>query len=254
MSVRDRDLLQKVGLSAAKVGELLGVSRQAISKGVAAERDYFDPTDLEHLTEAVGRRFPDKKPALQRAIGDMFETLAERFAAGGESRAVETALAQAERVWLVLPRFPTSSREQAAAYDSVFRTINERKPPDDLSDSGDQLEVVCYTDAAAAEVEHRFHDDWFEQRQVIVFECEVVIDMSPMIVVDPHKDDANICFQLVMRGFEPVAPGEAVQLVRRFGALVTAKMREAAPQLDGRPPDARRTPVSRLSALGTHKL
>jgi transcriptional regulator with XRE-family HTH domain len=247
MSAQDRELLIKAGLTATKVAELMGKTRQAISKGLAGDRAYFDPTDLAELREAVAQQLPGKRLLLEKAIGDMFDSLAGRLGGGGPSRDVVAAIGAAERAWLIFPRFAASSMEQARAYEAVFEAIEARQPPTSLdAPPSDDLEITVYCDRDRADIERKFHLSWFDQRQIAIIECDVVDKMTPTIILDPHNDDGNLCFGLVEKGFQPLARGEAAALIKAFAAHVSEKMRQAEPMRLGRPIDARRLPVKQV--------
>jgi hypothetical protein len=200
MSDLDRVFLKQSGLTAAMAAELTDKTRQAISKGVASDKHYFSPGNLRELSEAVEAKMPDRIVALKNAINDMFDALSERLGGGGPDRNVAAAIAQAERIWLIFPRFGSSFEEQPDAYKSVFDAIAKREPGTMLRASmTPKCEVTVFCDRNRIELERRFDEAWFRQRQIHVIECEILEKMSPMIVVDPHSIGQNLCFGSVKR-------------------------------------------------------
>ncbi|HEX8572193.1 MAG TPA: helix-turn-helix transcriptional regulator [Allosphingosinicella sp.] len=253
MSKEDRQLLRTVGLTQTAVADLIGKTRQAVNKGITADRHYFDPTNLAKLASAVSEKHPDKQPALQGAIRDMFDSLAERLGAGGPSADVVAALADAERVWLIFPRFAASYAEQPEAYYVVFDAINRRTPSSAMESNWDELEIVVYCDKSRNLIGRNFHDPWYAQRQILLLECPVIDKMTPKIIVDPHKPDRSFCFGLVRRGFTALAPGEAAALIAAFWEHVADKIQEeAAPRK--RPLSVSEGSVGALVELGVQKL
>ena len=256
MSDLDRGFLERADLSATKVAGLMGKTRQAVSKGVAGERDYFIGQDLAQLTEAVDKAYPDRTPVFRAAVGEMFETLAERLGGGGNGGDLATAIGAAERIWLIFPRFATSYEAQKAAYDDVLAAINLRRPGSEreLSDSVCSLEVAVFCDRSRASIERLFADSWFDTESAYFIECNIVDKMSPIIIIDQHLDGQSACYSLVMKGFWAVEPREAEAMINAFGAHVTDKMREAEPDRPGRPIDAQKASVAELSSIGVQKI
>lgn len=253
MSELDRELLAKIGLTPTKAAGLMKITRQAVSKGVTSPKHYFSPETLGKLSRGVAKDLPLKKEPLENAIAEMFDRLSERLAGGGAARNLAAAVAQAERLWLMLPRFVESSAEQPDAYDALFAAIAERTPSTRLRDHNQpRLEIVAYCDRNRVAIERRFAPEWFSQRRLLVIECATLERMSPMIVIDPHKRDEHLSFGLVQKGFEPMAPGAAAAQVASFGSYLSDKLHDQ--NSDGPPVDVQLSDVATLAKTGIRKL
>ncbi len=257
MSDLDRELLLRVGLTPAKAAELMDRTRQAISKGVASDKHYFSPGNLRELTDAVEAHMPEKKSALESAIADMFDALTDRFGGGGPDRSVVAAIEEAERLWLIFPRFAASVDEQPEAYGAVFDAIATRVPATRLREpKRPKLEVTVYCDRNRNRValERRFEEPWFRQRRLLIIECDLLENMSPMIVSDPHRAEQNVCFDLTRKGFVSMAPGEAAARVANFGAHVSEKINSFLNDPTRQPVDAQHDDLATLAKTGVRKI
>jgi hypothetical protein len=255
MSDLDQQLLTKMGLTPATAADLMKMTRQAIHKGITSPKHYFTPTHLKELSDAVEEKLPDKVGALQNAIADMFEALTERFGGGGHARGVATAIGEAERLWLIFPRFSASFHEQPDAYATIFDAIAERTPEMRLrAPASRKLEITVYCDRNRIELERRFDEAWFKQRRILTIECDILEKMLPMIVVDPHKNDGNLCFGLVEKGFIALARGEAAARISSFGSHVSEKINDALDDTGRRPVDAQHDDLATLAKTGVRKI
>lgn len=253
MSSQDRELLLKAGLTATRVAQLLGKSRQAVSKGLNGADDYFSPADLLRIKEGVERQEPEKVASLQEAVGEMFDDLAERLGARAPAHALEAGLALAERLWLIFPRFSVSFHEQPDAYLRIFGAVDARRP---ASSPGERpLEVIVFCDGRKNEIEEQFDHVWFDERQLAVIACEIIGRMfAPIVVLDPHREESRGCYMLSGAGFVPMLPAQARASVSEFAAEVTDKIRDAAPAQSGRPINMLTASPSTLLAVGINKI
>jgi hypothetical protein len=225
LSEQDRELLIKAGLSAAKVAKILNRSRQAVSKGIAAETDYLTPKTLVELREGVGQLYPEVVAPLQEGISDKLRDLAERLGSSVPDQVgMAATISQAHRLWLILPGFSDSFARQRDHYYALIHMIDQRRPGQDGSS---QLEVVVFCDRNRAEIEDHFAASWFETRHLAVVQCELVQQIfSPIEVVNPHLDGGTACYTLAKNGFEPLEPDVARSRVSHFAELVSEKIRE----------------------------
>lgn len=248
MSVQDRKFLERSGLSPAKIAQLMGKSRQAVSKGIGGEEDYFSSSDLLAIAEGVGDKFPDAADSVQKTVSDIFQGLAEQVGRrNAVSAGVATAVADAERLWLILPEYAASFSEQSDDYLNLFASLDGRRPG---VAAESPLEVIVFCHKGREAIEMQFDDIWHQQRQLAVIQCDVVDKMSiPMVIADPHRDDRRTCYALAANGFEPLAPGLARSSVLEFAGHVTEKLRATVEPHPGKPLNLlTATPISLIEA------
>ena len=228
MSEQDREILLEAGLSAAKVAQLMGKSRQAVSKGISSPEDYFSSSELLWLAARAKEELPEHSERIHEAVGALFQRLADRVGASAPVQdGVGPAVAAAERLWLILPDYPMSYDEQPEAYLGLFSAIEARRPGTAVEPLA--LEVIIFCDKGLNAIERQFDDSWLAQRRMAFIRCDVVGQMMiPMLVVDPHRDDGRVCYALAADGFEPLAPAMARSRVSDFADQVTEKMRRVA--------------------------
>lgn len=234
MSVQDRTFLERSGLSAAKIAQLVGKSRQAVSKGIGGEEDYFSSSDLVRIADKVDDKFPGATDSVQAAVSDIFHGLAEQIGRRNAVAAgVATAVSQAERLWLILPEYTVSFSEQSDDYINLFGAIDGRRPG---AEGEHPLEVIVFCHKGRESIEMQFDESWYQQRQLALIQCEVVDKMSiPMVIADPHRHEGRACYALAANGFEPLAPGLARSRVLEFAGHVTEKLRASAKPNQGKP-------------------
>jgi len=104
MAEIDAQLLKVAGLSAARVGEILHRSRQAISRGVRTDGSgYFNADEVHAIYEAALRETPAAAKTLREFITQHYEQLGRE--AEGASRSLAEVVAASRRLWIVLPDF-----------------------------------------------------------------------------------------------------------------------------------------------------
>ena len=233
MSEQDRELLERAGLSASKVAKILGRSRQAVSKGLAADADYLSPTNLIEISKGVAAQFPDQSEPMREAVSDLFRDLAERLGARlPDQLGMAANVSTAHRLWLILPGYTVGFAQQPKAYLELFSMIDQRRPAQHRSV---QLEVVIFCDKGRPEIEEQFDHSWFDTRQLAVVQCGLVSQMfMPVVVVDPHLDGSTGCYTLARDGFEPLDPAHARSRVFDFAESVSEKIRRVADARAGR--------------------
>lgn len=253
MSDLDREILDKAGLSAAKVAGLLNKSRQAVSRGIAGDKDYLTPSNILNLTTALeDRNEPDRRKSLANAVTEVFSTFAERIGAAMPSttQALD-AIASAERLWLILPSFSQTYLARKESYDAIFAALNAQRLGNEDEEG---LEVVVFCDRGRTDIETHFDSAWFVERQIVFLECGVVEMMfAPLIVTDPHNAKRR-CFALTDAGFQPIAPDVVAAQFMAFSEHVTKKIREIATETRGRPLDVRTASTSEILEAKVDKI
>lgn len=244
MSEQDRELLIKAGLSATKVAKILNRSRQAVSKGIAAEPDYLTPNNLIELRSGVLAHHPECVEPFQDAVGEVIRDFAERLGSSVPNQlGMAATISEAHRLWLILPGFCDSFAKQRGHYYTLIHLIDQLRPG---RDADTQLEIVAFCDRNRVEIEEQFAPSWFETRHLAVVQCELVQQIfSPIVVVNPHLDGGTACYTLARNGFEPLDPDVARSRVSEFAEHVSEKIREKT-RLSGQTRTGR--PVNVLTA------
>lgn len=225
MSERDRRLIDGAGLTVSRLAELIDRSRQAVTRGVEGDDDYFTPGELAKIAERSKEKMPDKSEKIHEVVANTLRELADQIGQSATSATdLVAAVAKARRLWLALPDYSTSYGEQTEAYQRLFTAINKRQP----GTAGDPgLQVIVWSSNSRSQISLQFYESWYERRKLAIITSEMVEALNvPMIIVDPDIQGGQGCFTLAASGFAPLAPATARSRVREFAGQLTTRMRE----------------------------
>lgn len=86
LSQVDRQFVDSLGVSYAKVAEFLGLSRQAISRGVGKDaEDYFTPVDLAKIVTRFAADDPIRAKLAKKSLSELYPETAREISALLES-------------------------------------------------------------------------------------------------------------------------------------------------------------------------
>lgn len=222
MSEADRHLLQAAGLSPSKVARFLHKSRQAVSRGVRGDADYFSDADLSKLNDEIGRQSSYLQARFQQAVGEAFGNLASRLQASAATGGLIDGIGRASRLWLILPDFVQGRLNQADSFRTLLDSVKGRE-----SDGDRRPEVISFCDTAQtrAAIEAEFDESWFRIRRFAVLQCDLIAMLPSMVVIDPQSDPQ--CYVLSESGFVGLAPNVAAGRVSAIAAEVAKKIAPA---------------------------
>ena len=207
MSTADQEFIKSLSVSYASVAKLLGVSRQAISRGVQkVDKNYFNATNLSRIISAYESRDPIRSRIARRSISTLYPEMANEILQLLDSRHDVTfdvavsgdyTLVTADFVHLMGKMKPCS--EQIA---SVLRNL-EFQP-------GTFTVIVGPQDYERA---YRFRDgiDWLNNadQRIDVRECEIdLTGLTTYLMLIGDDYSVNI-FVAKNKGFEALDSSEA---------------------------------------------
>lgn len=213
MSVRDKRLLDAAEISASEAAAMLERSRQAVSKGVRSQRDYFSENEVVQLYRGIAPERPGARQRFREALGG----LAARLEIATADTDFEAALIEASRAWLILPDFVQALHDRPEDYRSLLTKLKD----------SERLEVIAFCDRRDGinAIGREFSPSWFEDERLAAVLCDVIETQTPMVILNPHLTPR--CFVFARYGLAPLDTREAVRLVNALAARVVAKMSQA---------------------------
>lgn len=200
----DVALTDAAGMSASNVANLLGKSRQAVSKGLKSKHRYFRDEEVAAIYDTAVAAKPHAKHGLQELIKSDFGDLADRLLAGDAEEELVEAVAGSHRVWVIAPNYM-----QARSYSGKqIRWLLRH-----LTSSGlDEIVVICDSELETREVSREFPAEMFAKGEVAVFQCEVAADLLFMVVT--FAANATKGFVLTKREFAALPDYETHRLIK----------------------------------------
>lgn len=256
MAVRDRLLLKQAGLSATKAAQALRISRQAVNKGLRNERSYFSAATLSTLANHVATHWPQDKAQLSRAIESHYAELVEHVAARTDGSTMEMALGAAERVWLVLPSYAELVGTHLQQFKTAFDALGFDTDRPDGDAPVPEVIVYCTSGKDRLEISRMISDSWFERQCVAIIKSDLVTNMMPMVIADPHDLDGPSCFVLTRNGFTALDRELGTVQMRAFATSVAQRVFEGEtandPKAAPKPFDLTRASIPQVLQVKAH--
>jgi len=126
MSARDAGLLDVAALSASKAADLIGKSRQAVSRGLHLEEDYFNLGDVQRLHSAVVAKRPELKERIADYIRENYKALEKYVGGTPVDIDLQTAIATASSAWLFTADYMNLSVREPHLHQAIVDIIKNR--------------------------------------------------------------------------------------------------------------------------------
>lgn len=211
MSVKDTGLLHISGLTAAAAADSLGRSRQAVSRGIKLDHDYFTPPEVQTIVESLAVKLQQPREKLpdrvKNYILENYSELADIVGANGVSQSFKDAKERSKRVWLFMPRYTWLTESSPQVYASIVDLIGRTDKQFTVF-----LQGVAEANRFRAVVDKATGKDPDNlDHLVLVEQCEFLASLPTLLIFDPATPTAFV--RAEVDGWSPFASMEVKEML-----------------------------------------